>query len=217
MSATEPDPNAPAEPSAVPMPGDTSGAGRGVLVLLMVSTFGFATSLTMLGPLLVDLSRELDVSLGQAGLLAAALAASWAVAAPFAGLLSDRFGRRPMIVLALSGLGIVTVGAGLAPNYGSLVALRVLAGLFGGFGPAAVLAAAGDLFPPHRRGMAMGWANLGFSMAAIAGVPGIGAIGGALGWRWAFAATGLVLIGLGLLIRLTFPAARVVHAASDAP
>jgi DHA1 family inner membrane transport protein len=177
-----------------------------VLLLLMIATFGFATSLTMLGPLLVDLSRELDVSLGQAGLLAAALAVSWAVAAPFAGVLSDRFGRRPMIVLALGGLGAVTLGAGLAPSYGVLVALRVLAGLFGGFGPAAVLAAAGDLFPPHRRGMAMGWANLGFSLAAIAGVPGIGAIGGAFGWRWAFASAGLLLLGLGLLIRLTFPA-----------
>src|SRR4051812_5212110 len=172
------------EPSPLPRQhDDESGAGLGVLVLLMVSTFGFATSLTMLGPLLVDLSRELDVSLGQAGLLAAALAVSWAVAAPFAGLLSDRFGRRPMIVLALSGLGIVTVGAGLAPNYGSLVALGVRAGLFGGFGPGAVLAAAGALFPPHRRGMAMGWANLGFSLAAIAGVPGIGAIGGGVRWR----------------------------------
>ena len=87
-----------------------------------------------------------------------------------------------------------------------LLALRVLAGLFGGFGPAVVLAAAGDLFPPHRRGMAMGWTNLGFSLAAIVGVPGIGAIGGAFGWRWAFAATGLLLMLLGVLIRLTFPA-----------
>src|SRR5215212_2788782 len=197
MSTQEPAPSVQAGqpgPSALATK-DDPGAGFGVLVLLMIATFGFATSVTMLGPLLVDLSHELDVSLGQAGLLAAALAVSWAVTAPFAGLLSDRFGRRPMIV----------------------VALRVLAGLFGGFGPAAVLAAAGDLFPPHRRGMAMGWANLGFSMAAIAGVPGIGAIGGALVWRWAFAAAGLVLIGLGLLIRLTFPVARVVHATGDAP
>jgi predicted MFS family arabinose efflux permease len=37
-------------------------------------------------------------------------------------------------------------------------------------------------------------------------VPGIGAIGGAFGWRWAFASAGLLLLGLGLLIRLTFPA-----------
>src|SRR3954467_2277998 len=89
---------------------DDPGAGLGVLVLLSVSTFGFATCLTMLGPLLVDLSRDLDVPLGQAGLLAGAMAVSWAAAAPFAGVLSDRFGRRPLIVLALVGLGLATLG-----------------------------------------------------------------------------------------------------------
>ncbi|MCC7371276.1 MAG: MFS transporter [Chloroflexi bacterium] len=185
------------------------GAGLGVLVLLMAAIFGFATCVTMLGPLLVDLSAELEVSLGQAGLLAAAMAVSWALAAPFAGLLSDRFGRRPMIVLALAGLGTVTIGAGLAPSYGALLVTRVLAGVFGGFGPAAVLAAAGDLFPPHRRGMAMGWTNLGFSMAALVGVPAVGAVGGAFGWRWAFVASGVLLLALAVLIRLTFPISRV--------
>src|SRR4051812_15427689 len=172
-----PESSQPIPPGLQSLPQDEEDAGAGlvVLLLLMIATFGFATSLTMLGPLLVDLSRDLDVSLGQAGLLAAALAISWAVAAPFAGLLSDRFGRRPMIVLALAGLGTVTLGAGLAPNYGVLVELRVLAGLFGGFGPAAGLAAAGGLFPPPRRGMAMGLGHLRVSLGALARGAGIGA------------------------------------------
>src|SRR5215216_4947839 len=113
----------PMAPGARPLPGrdaEDQGAGLGVLALLTLAIFGFATCVTMLGPLLVDLSRELDVSLGQAGLLAAAMAVSWAVAAPFAGVLSDRIGRRPMIVLALGGLGAATLGAGLAPGFGTL-------------------------------------------------------------------------------------------------
>ncbi len=217
MSSSEPAPGAPADLTAAAGPAEDvgEGAGRGVLALLMLAIFGFATCVTMLGPLLVDLSRDLDISLGQAGLLAAAMAVSWALAAPFAGLISDRFGRRPMIVLALGGLGAVSIGAGLAPNYGVLLVLRVLAGIFGAFGPTAVISAAADFFPPHRRGMAMGWANLGFSLAAILGVPSIAAIGGLLGWRWAFAASGLLLIALAVLIRLTFPASRVVPAQAD--
>jgi DHA1 family inner membrane transport protein len=218
MASSAPDPStlAPIAPAAGQTV-DDAGAGLGVLALLTLAIFGFATCVTMLGPLLVDLSRELDVSLGQAGLLAAAMAVSWAVAAPFAGMLSDRIGRRPMIVLALGGLGAATLGAGLAPDFGVLLVLRVLAGMFGGFGPAVVIAAAGDLFPPHRRGMAMGWTNLGFSLAAIVGVPAIGAIGGTFGWRWAFAATGLMVLLLGLLIRLMFPSPKVVHAEHEAP
>jgi predicted MFS family arabinose efflux permease len=214
------EPTQPTSPEPGIRPGESAvdnGAGLGVLVLLTLAIFGFATSVTMLGPLLVDLGHDLDVSLGQAGLLAAAMAVSWAVAAPFAGVLSDRIGRRPMIVLALSGLGAATLGAGLAPGFGMLLVMRVLAGLFGGFGPAVVIAAAGDLFPPHRRGMAMGWTNLGFSLAAIVGVPAIGAIGGSLGWRWAFAATGLMVMLLGLLIRLAFPTSKTTHAEQGPP
>jgi predicted MFS family arabinose efflux permease len=218
MPPDEPTSGAPARPASRAAresePGNAGepqdeGAGTVVLVLFTAAIFGFATVVTMLGPLLIELSRELDVSLGQAGLLAAAMAVPWALAAPFAGVLSDRFGRRPMIVLALCGLGVVTLGAGLAPSYGVLVALRVLAGLFGGFGPAVAMAAVGDLFPPHRRGMAMGWFNMGFSLAAIVGTPGIGAVGGLLGWRWAFVTTGLLLLVLGLVFRLAFPAGRV--------
>ena len=63
---------------------EDGGAGFGTQVLLMMAIFGSATCVTMLGPLLVDLSRDLDVSLGQAGLLAAAMAVTWAISAPFA-------------------------------------------------------------------------------------------------------------------------------------
>jgi MFS transporter, DHA1 family, inner membrane transport protein len=80
-----------------------------------------------------------------------------------------------------------------------------------------VIAAAGDLFPPHRRAIAMGWTNLGFSLATILGAPSIGAIDGLFGWRWAFVATGLLVASLGVFIRLTFPSARVVHEEADTP
>jgi len=194
-------------------PGEEPGVV--VLFLFMASVFGFATVVTMLGPLLVDLSRELDVSLGQAGLLAAALAVPWALAAPFAGILSDRLGRRPMIVLALTGLGAVTLGAGFAPSYSALVVLRMLAGTFGAFGPAILMAVIGDLYRADRRGMAMGWFNMGFSLAAIVGTPAVGAVGGLFGWRWAFAATGLFLLAMGLVFRLGFPLVKITHPGSS--
>jgi predicted MFS family arabinose efflux permease len=54
--------------------------------------------------------------------------------------------------------------------------------------------------------MAMGWLNVGFSLAAIAGVPLIGALGGLFGWRAAFAAVGASLLVLATVVRLAFPA-----------
>jgi predicted MFS family arabinose efflux permease len=171
----------------------------------MASILGFATGISMVAPLLVDLSREMDVPLGQAGLLAGAMSLPWALGAPFTGLLSDRLGRRPLIVLALAGVGVSTIAAAFTTSFGMLLAARFVAGVFGAFGPAILLAAVGDLFPSHRRGMAMSWYNNGFGLAGIAGVPAVGIVGGLFGWRVAFMATGVTLLVIAALVQLAFP------------
>src|SRR5258708_35851333 len=99
----------------------------------MAAVTGFAVAIAMLGPLLVDLSRELGVPLGQAGLLAAVMSLPWALGAPFTGLLSDRLGRRPLIVLALAGVGLATMAAALADSFTTLLVARFAAGVFGAF------------------------------------------------------------------------------------
>jgi DHA1 family inner membrane transport protein len=159
----------------------------------------------MVGPLLVDLSRDLHVPLGQLGLLGAAMSLPWALGAPFTGLLSDRLGRRPLMVLALCGVGGASIAAAFATDFVTLLVVRFVAGMFGAFGPASTMAAVADLVPPERRGSAMGWLNLGFGLAAIGGVPAVGVLAGVFGWRWAFAVVGLVLFGLALLVRVGFP------------
>jgi DHA1 family inner membrane transport protein len=185
-------------------------AGTGTLVLVTAGLFGIVTSITMIGPLLVDLSREFGISVGRAGLLAAASAAPQALGSPFAGVISDRLGRRPMIVFALGSIGLLALAAAAAPTFGALVAARFFTGLLGSFGPTSLMAAVGDLFPAERRSRAMGWFNSGFGLAAIAGVPALGAIGGWLGWRSAFVANGVVLLVLALAIQLWFPSAPAV-------
>src|SRR5438270_7310514 len=128
---------------------------------MTTATLSFVTAITMVGPLLLDLSRELGVPLGQAGLLAAAMSLPWALGAPFTGLLSDRLGRRPLIVLALAGVGAATIASAFATTFPMLLAARFAAGVFGAFGPASVMAAVGALSPSERRGMAVGWLTVG--------------------------------------------------------
>src|SRR5438874_11932359 len=169
----------------------------------------------MVGPLLLDLSRELGVALGQAGLLAAAMSLPWALGAPFTGLLSDRLGRRPLIVLCLASIGLSTIAAAFAASFATLLVARFAAGLFGAFGPASVMAAVGYLYPPHRLGMAMGWLNAGFGLAAVAGVPAVGIVDGLFGWRWGFAAVGLVLVALAAAVQLAFPWIKPTHTGSS--
>jgi predicted MFS family arabinose efflux permease len=178
------------------------------LLLVTAAIAGWATAIAMIGPLLVDLSRDLDVPLAQAGLLGAAMSLPWALGAPLSGLLSDRLGRRPLMVLALCGVGGATIGSAFSTSFPILLVTRFAAGVFGAFGPASTMAAIGDLVPPQRRGSAMGWLNLGFGLAAVAGVPAVGVIAGLWGWRWAFAATGFALLVLAVLVHVGFPDPR---------
>jgi DHA1 family inner membrane transport protein len=175
------------------------------MVLITAGVTGIVTSVTMIGPLLVDIARDLNVSLGQAGLLAAAAGVPQALFSPFSGLLSDRLGRKPMIVMAFGSVAVLSVAAALAPGFAALVVVRFLAGLLGSLAPTSLMASVGDLFPAERRARAMGWFNMGFSFAAIGGVPIMGAVGGALGWRWAFVAIGLLMLLLTGSIWLWFP------------
>jgi predicted MFS family arabinose efflux permease len=180
--------------------------GRGALVIISGCIFAIVTSITMVGPLLVDISREFGISIGTAGALAAVSAATQALGSPFAGTISDRLGRRPLIVLSLTGMGAMAFAAGLVPTFAVFLGIRFVAGLFGALGPTSLMAAVGDLFPAERRAQAMGWFNMGFSFAAIAGVPAAAAISGLFGWRWAFGAIGVVLLVLALTTRWRFPA-----------
>ena len=180
--------------------------GRGTLALVSAAIFAIVTSVTMMGPLLVDISRTFGVSLGAVGILSGAQSVTQALGSPFAGVVSDRLGRRPLIVLSLAGMGAMAVAAAAAPTFAALLIVRLLAGVFGALGPTSLMASVGDLFAPARRTQAMGWFNMGFSFAAIAGVPAAGAIAGLWGWRWTFVAVGGQLLVLSLAIRIWFPA-----------
>jgi predicted MFS family arabinose efflux permease len=109
------------------------------------------------------------------------------------------------MVLALAGVGAASIGSAVASDFTTLLIVRFVGGIFGAFGPASTMAAIGDLVPSQRRGSAMGWLNLGFGLAAVAGVPAVGVLAGLFGWRWAFAVCGLALFVLAALVHVGFP------------
>ncbi|MCP2936250.1 MFS transporter, partial [Salmonella enterica subsp. enterica serovar Typhimurium] len=83
----------------------------------------------------------------------------------------DGFDRRKVLLFGYSGFIIGTIACGFAPNYGFLLAFRLLAGLFGGLIGAQVLSIISDIYSYERRGRAMGAIMSAFAVASTLGIP----------------------------------------------
>ena len=134
------------------------------------------------------------------GLLAVAPAVTMAVMAPLWGLLSDRFGRKMMIMRAM-GAAVIVIGCmGLVTHVWQLVALRALQGLFTGTITASTTFIAANT-PKERLTYALGIISssnfLGYSLGPLVG----GFIAEIFGYRSSFfAGAALMLSGLLLVV-----------------
>ncbi|WP_324755796.1 MFS transporter [Haloarcula sp. GH36] len=108
------------------------------------------------------------------GLLAASYSAMQFAFAPFLGSLSDRVGRRPVLILSLCGSVIAWTVFGLAEALWLLFVSRMLAGAMGG-NLSTAQAYVADVTPPERRAAALGYIGAAFGLGFIFG-PGIGAV-----------------------------------------
>src|SRR5207302_6383285 len=129
-----------------------------------------------------------DVQLGEIGSF---FLWSYAVAAPFAGMLADRFSRRGLIVVSLAAWSLIMTLCGFVRSIEQLLGLRVLLGLAESlYVPAAVTLIA-DHHGPATRARAMGIHLAGLNLAVVVGGTLSGYLGERLGWR-----SGLILLGV---------------------
>ena len=147
-----------------------------VLIALLLDMM--AMGLVM--PVLPGLIEELTGSAAAAGLWTGIVGSLWAlmqfVCAPVIGSLSDRFGRRPVILISTAGLACDWVLMALAPNLWWLVVGRIIGGMTSA-SATALFAFMADVTAPENRARAFGI----FGAAASAGFVIGPAVGGVLG------------------------------------
>ena len=135
------------------------------------------------------------------GIFATAWAFMQFIASPILGSLSDRFGRRPIILLSVTGLGLDYIFMALAPSLGWLFVGRMISGVTSaGFATAAAYIA--DVTPPEQRAKSFGMIGAAFGLGFVLG-PALGGLLGTVNPRlpfWASAALCLTNALYGLFV-----------------
>ena len=181
-------------------------AGPPAAAFVFVTVLIDAMGIGIIIPVMPDLIRELtDLPLGAAALWGGYLSFVYALMqfafGPTLGNLSDRFGRRPVLLVSLLALAVDYLVMGFAPTLWLLFVGRALAGIAGATYSTANAFMA-DVSPPDRRAQNFGLIGAGFGVGFIAG-PLIGGLAAELGTRAPFfvaAALAMVNFAYGALV-----------------
>jgi len=123
------------------------------------------------------------------------------------GPLSDRYGRKPILVPGMAVLAIVTAGLAAAPSLSVLAVLRTVQGFVAASFSTVALAYIGEALPPRWRSTGIGAMSTAFLSAGILGQVYAQAVADALSHRWVFglAAPALALAALAMAMILIEP------------
>jgi predicted MFS family arabinose efflux permease len=164
--------------------------------VLTASAFLIFAQAFMVAPILPRLAQLFGSDVGVVGLSVPAYLVPYGVVTLFWGPLADRFGRRPVILIALASFTALTAATLTSPSVAWFIAWRMGAGAAASGVVPVGLALIGDLFAYSERGRAVGWL-----FGGMAGGMAVGSTAGALaepsvGWHGLFA---VVAVG-GLLL-----------------
>ena len=195
------------EPSAQSTTRPASPTGSSATATLVVTALLVLTQLYAAIPLLAPISADLHGNATVA--LSTAFSLTYAAGFLIWGPVSDHYGRRRTMALAL---GILTVSTGccaLAPSLPALAALRATQGLSAsGFAPVALAYLSEALAPPRRAG-AIGAMSTSFLVAGIVGQVLASLVALHLGWRWFFPLCGgLLAVALAAVLAVVHDAAH---------
>jgi MFS transporter, DHA1 family, tetracycline resistance protein len=165
-----------------------------IFIVLMLDVLAMGVVIPVLPKLIEELSGATPadaVRLG--GWIALVWAVSQFVATPLQGALSDRFGRRPVLLISMTGLGLDYILTALAPSIAWLFIARAISGATAAsFSTANAYIA--DTTPPEKRPQAFGLMGAAFGIGFVIG-PALGGVAGAYDPRLPFwVAAGLTLL-----------------------
>jgi DHA1 family bicyclomycin/chloramphenicol resistance-like MFS transporter len=166
-----------------------TGMPQKLIVLMLALLLGLQPVTTDLYlPALPDITQGFGAGMGQAQLTLTALLLAFGLSQLVWGPLSDRFGRRPILLVGMGAYTFASVASAFAPDMAWLIAGRTVQGVAMGAGVMAARAVVRDLFQPVQGANVMSQALTGLGIIACACAPLGGLLTDTLGWRYALLA-----------------------------
>ncbi len=162
-------------------------ASPGIIIFaLWLLVFAASSQIMIITPILPRIGEELAIGEAALGTLVSAYSIMVGIFAIVAGPVSDKIGRRRILLLGTAIMTGALLMHHFVVGYYSFLAVRVGAGCAGGILSGAAVSYIGDYFPYNRRGWATGWVMSGMAFGQIAGIPIGIVLAGAYGFKTPF-------------------------------
>ncbi|WP_377865703.1 MFS transporter [Bacillus sp. R86525] len=173
---------------------------KSMIRILAIVAFFVGLDSLLVAPLLPAITETISMPDGSGGLLITVYALCYGITAPLFGPMSDRVGRKRMIIMGFVIFSISTFCTGIAKYFEILLLFRGLTGLAGAMIMPSIFALVGDKVTYESRGNAMGTIMGAMVGSTVIGVP-IGAFLSEVGnWQWTFYCIGLLTLFITLLV-----------------
>jgi predicted MFS family arabinose efflux permease len=187
------------------------GRDRLTIALLCAVMFTSGADLLIMTPILPQLVRELGVEVQEGSWWITIYSGATALFALIFGPISDRVGRRPILLAGMTVLALGTVFCALAGGFTTMLLARGFTGAGAGLLVTSTTSYVGDHFDGKTRAVVMGWVMSGFFLSLILAMPIGAALAGSLGWSTMFLALACFAALVGVAMLLLLPAPRSEH------
>jgi DHA2 family multidrug resistance protein len=153
---------------------------------VMLSTFMEVLDTTVVNVSLPHIAGSLSATVDESTWALTSYLVANAIVLPITGWLANYFGRKRLLMTAVTGFTAASFLCGLAPNLPALIIFRIIQGACGGGLQPISQAVLLEAFPPRDRGKAMGFWGLGIVVAPMLGPVLGGWLTDNYSWRWVF-------------------------------
>jgi predicted MFS family arabinose efflux permease len=170
-----------------------------------LTMFLIGTELFVFSPLLPIIAVYYDVSLNVAGFCITTFSLAYMITAPLFGHVSDRVGKRRVLVCCLLAFGTANLFTASAVTFPWLLVLRLFAGAAAAGVSPSIYALVGDAAPPDRRATWLALTVSGLLVSLALGASPAGLVGATFGWATVFIALAVFSLALVALNYWVWP------------